>query len=39
MHWAIKLRLALLKPYRCRWNGWVRDITAKLERLPGGGKG
>jgi hypothetical protein len=30
-HWAIRLRLRLLRPYDCRWNGWVRSITARLE--------
>lgn len=31
-HWSIRLRLALLMPFDCRWNAWVRDYTAKLER-------
>lgn len=30
--WPIRLRLALLVPGDHRWNAWVRDITAKLER-------
>jgi hypothetical protein len=25
------LRYALLMPFRCKWNGWVRDVTARLE--------
>lgn len=32
LHWAIRLRLRLLRAYPCRWNGWVRDFTARLER-------
>lgn len=31
LHWAIKLRLALLLPFSCEWNAWVRDWTAQLE--------
>ena len=33
-HWAIRLRLRLLRPHPCRWNAWVRDITARLEGEP-----
>lgn len=29
---AIRLRKALLFPFSCRWNAWVRDITARLDR-------
>ena len=25
------LRRFLFMPFSCRWNGWVRDITAKYE--------
>lgn len=32
MHWAIRLRKRLLLGRDSRWNAWVRDITAKLER-------
>jgi hypothetical protein len=32
MNWAIRLRLKLLLPFSCRWNAWVRDITALLEK-------
>lgn len=32
MHWAMRLRKRLLLPFSCRWNGWVRDVTARLER-------
>ena len=32
LHWAIRLRIRLLRPYACGWNAWVRDITAWLER-------
>lgn len=28
-----KIRLALLLPIDCRWNGWVRHYTAECERL------
>lgn len=31
-HWAIRLRLRLLMPFPCRWNAWLRDVTARLER-------
>lgn len=30
--WPIRLRLKLLISGTHRWNGWVRDITAKMER-------
>jgi hypothetical protein len=30
--WPIRLRLLLLLPFDCRWNAWVRDATAWLER-------
>ena len=30
--WPIRLRLRLLMPFSCRWNAWVRDWTARLER-------
>lgn len=32
MHWAIRLRRRLLLPLSCRWNAWVRDVTARIER-------
>ncbi len=35
MHWAIKLRKKLLIPGSWKWNAWVRDITAKMEKLDG----
>lgn len=28
---AIRLRLRLLLPWSCRWNAWVRDLTARWE--------
>ncbi len=31
--WPIKLRLRLLINRDSRWNAWVRDFTAWLERL------
>jgi hypothetical protein len=31
IHWAIKLRKALLIPGTWKWNSWVRSITGKLE--------
>jgi hypothetical protein len=31
LHWAIKLRKALLMPFSCKWNALVRDFTAQLE--------
>lgn len=31
MQWPIRLRLALLMPFRCRWNAAVRRVTAALE--------
>lgn len=34
--WPIRLRFALLMPFSCRWNAWVRDATAALERRPNG---
>jgi hypothetical protein len=30
--WQIRLRFILLMPFDCKWNGWVRDFTAWLER-------
>jgi len=35
LHWAMRLRKRLLIRGSHRWNAWVRDWTAKLERLPG----
>lgn len=35
MTWPIRVRKALLMPFACRWNAWVRDVTARLERTPG----
>jgi hypothetical protein len=32
LHWAIKLRKRLLIRGTHRWNGWVRDVTAWIER-------
>ena len=32
LHWAIKLRKALLIKGSWKWNAWVRDYTALLER-------
>lgn len=32
MPWPIRLRLFLLRPGSHRWNSWVRDFTAWLER-------
>ena len=32
LHWAIRLRKKLLIPGTWKWNAWVRDITAKIER-------
>lgn len=26
-----RVRRFLMMPFRCRWNVWVRDCTAKLE--------
>jgi hypothetical protein len=31
-HWAIRLRRRLLLPFPCRWNAFVRDWTARLEK-------
>lgn len=31
LRWPIRLRLLLIVPRTCRWNGWVRDWTARLE--------
>jgi len=31
-HWAIRLRLRLLCNSPSKWNAWVRDATAWLER-------
>lgn len=28
-----RVRKALLMPFPCRWNGWVRHYTAEVERL------
>jgi len=33
-HWAIRLRKRLLLRRSSRWNAWVRDLTAQLERKP-----
>lgn len=30
--WPIRLRRLLLMSFDCRWNAWVRDLTAKMER-------
>ena len=30
-HWAIRLRVRLLRPYWCRRNRWIRRATAWLE--------
>jgi len=27
------IRRALFLPFDCRWNAWVRDVTANAERL------
>lgn len=32
LHWAIKLRKALLINGSWKWNAWLRDFTAYLER-------
>ncbi len=32
MHWSTRLRLLLLIPGSWKWNAWVRDMTAGLER-------
>jgi len=32
MSFPIRLRLFLLMPFPCRWNAWVRDFTASLEK-------
>jgi hypothetical protein len=32
LHWAIKLRKRLLIRGSHKWNGWVRDVTAWIER-------
>ncbi len=32
LHWAIRLRKVLLIRGSWKWNAWVRDITARLER-------
>ncbi len=32
LHWAIRLRKRLLIPGSWKWNAWVRDVTARLER-------
>ena len=31
LHWAIRLRKALLINGSWKWNAWIRDITARLE--------
>lgn len=31
LHWAIRLRLLLILPISCKWNAWVRHVTAWLE--------
>lgn len=31
LHWAIRLRKNLLINGSCKWNAWIRDITAWLE--------
>jgi len=31
LHWAIQLRLLLLRPYDCEENAVIRDVTAWLE--------
>lgn len=28
-----RVRRALLMPFPCKWNAWVRDYTAECERL------
>lgn len=33
--WPIRIRFALLMPFNCKWNVWVRDFTAWLEYLDG----
>lgn len=33
----IRLRLRLLLPWSCRWNAWVRDMTARWEKSTPGG--
>jgi hypothetical protein len=30
--WQTRLRWLLLMPFNCKWNAWVRDGTAWLER-------
>ena len=32
LHWAIRLRKVLLIKGSWKWNAWVRDFTAWLER-------
>jgi len=32
LHWAIRLRKMLLINGSWKWNAWVRDITANIER-------
>jgi len=27
-----KIRRFLFMPFSCKWNAWVRDITAKMEK-------
>ena len=31
MWWPIRLRLLLIVPGSWKWNGWVRDWTARME--------
>lgn len=31
LHWAIRLRKALLINGKWKWNAWVRDISGYLE--------
>lgn len=33
LHWAIRLRKALLIKGIGKWNAWLRDFTAKLETI------
>jgi len=28
----MRVRRALLLPWSCQWNAWVRDVTASMER-------
>lgn len=29
--WPIRIRCALLMPFSCKWNSWLRDVTASME--------